>query len=443
MERLETRESVETRLNNSVLPRVRNEIGEKFEANVSQLPEMKIFIPDGEGTGDFIFLETTASPGQKELVDSLHQGIVKHLSEVHEGIFDLYQKRFSINLAGMRLDLQELKDGNRFQLEKINKKSELAEVQAELEEKKEAFPIEQQALKDDLADLRDALEAAKDRFKLKKQDIEHNIRRNTDRVARLENQRQRIKERLDQLSVEARLLEQQINDLRSWRDKAMVHQKSLFEGVKDDPTLALGALLLGNHSEKARQQLADIQHELSLGIPEKRSSLEAELEENRLEILEAEETIEQLKADLATLKNEHAREVREKQREIERFQDQIEKQVSDHERETEGLNRLIEKLEVELKQLLAEYQRSIERKEREIELFQINEDRMNKTRAANVAMPAETIGRAGMTIGALSLVLGLMLGIFAAFFTEFLAQAKEAQKRASNHADSGDTTPNF
>jgi len=428
-QRLENREAVETRLSNSILPRTCNEISEKFELNVSQLPKIKISVPDGEGTGDFVFLETTANPDQKEVVDSLHQSIIKRLSEVHEQTFDFYQKRFSINLAEMRLDLQELKDENRFQLEKISKKNELAELQAELVEKKEAFLLRQQELKDDLADQRDALEATKDNFKLKKQDLEHRIRRNTDRVSWLENQRERIKGRLDRLSVEARLLEQQINDLRSWQDKAMDNQKSLFEGAKNDPTLALAALLLGNHSEKARKQLVDIQHQLSLGIPEKRSSMEAELEENHLEILEGEETIEQLKADLVTLKNEHAREVREKEREIERLQGQIEKQISDHERATEDLNRLIEKLEVELKQLSAEYQRPIERKEREIELFQINEDRMNKTKAANVAMPAETIGRGGMTIGALSLVLGLMLGIFAAFFAEFLAQAKQALKK--------------
>ncbi|MFO7859997.1 MAG: hypothetical protein R6U41_02110 [Desulfosalsimonas sp.] len=429
MERLEPREAVKARLSNSVLPRVRNEIAEKFEVNVSQLPKIKISVPDGEGTGDFVFLETTASPGQKEIVDSLHQSIIKRLSEVHEETFDFYQKRFSINLAEMRLDLQELKDESRFQLDAINKKAELANTQAELEEKKEAFPLRQQELKDDLEDQRDALEAAKDNFKIKKQDVEYRIRRNTDRVSWLENQRQRIKERLDRLTVEARLLEQQINDLRSWQDNAMANQKSLFEGAKNDPTLALAALLLGNHSEKARKQLVDIQHQLSLGIPEKRSRLEAELEENHLEILEGEETIEQLKADLATLKNEHAREVREKEREIERLKDRIEKQISDHERETEDLNRIIEKLEVELKQLQTDYQRSIERKQREIDLFQINEDRMNKTSAANVAVPAETIGRGGMTIGALSLVLGLMLGIFAAFFAEFLAQVKQALKK--------------
>lgn len=426
--RLESREVVETRLRNAIMPSLRNEVSDEFDQPLNGLPKVEIKIPEQEGTGDFVFLKTITNPDKKEIVEALHQGVVDRLSRSHERMFNIYENRFSIRLSQKKIDLQKLKDEDRFRLQELKKESELNEAQSVLEERQEAFPIQQQQRKHELAQLKDTLEAAKDTFEVKKQNLEHKIRQAKERIDMLGEERKRLKERMDRISVERNLLAGQEEDLRQWMNSARESQQDLYEGVGKDTNMALATLMLGNQAENARKQLADLQRQLSIELPERRAELEARLEENESKTVEAQETVAELNSELEKLKQDHARDISKKERSIAQLKDAIEKAASDHQRAVESAERKIERLKVELKELHSDHKRKVERKEQEIELFETTIERREKTRAPEVVVPAETVGRGGKMIGALSLVLGLMIGVFGAFFSEFIAQARRVEQ---------------
>lgn len=428
MQRIEAREAVETRLRNAILPSLRNAVAEEFDKTLNGLPRVDIRVPEEEGTGDFVFLESTVNPKEKEIVDALHQGVVNQLAKVHDRMFELYEKRFSVRLSNREIDLRELTDKDRFRLQELRKESALSEARSALAERQEAFPIQQQQRKHELAQLKDALEAAKDTFEVKKQNLEHKIRQAEERIDMLGEERQRLKERMDRISVEKNLLAGQEEDIRQWMNSARESQQDLYESVGKDTNMALATLMLGNQAENARKQLADLQRQLSIELPERRAKLEARLEQNARQTVEARETVAELKSELEKLKQDHARDISKKERSIAQLRDTIEKAASDHQRAVESAERRIERLKVELKELHSDHSRKIERKEGELELFATNGERMEKTRAPEEVVPAETIGRGGKMIGALSLILGLMVGVFGAFFSEFIAQAKKAAR---------------
>lgn len=426
--RLESREVVETRLRNAIMPSLRNEVADEFEQTLNGLPKVKIMIPDQEGTGDFVFLETIANPDKKEIVEALHQGIVDRLSRTHERMFNTHENRFSIRLSQKKIDLQELKDEDNFNLQKLTAKSELEEVRDSLAEKQETFPIEQQKRKHNLARQKDELEAAKDTFEVKKQNLEHRVRRAEDRIEALAKDRERLEERTDRLSVEEALLTDQEDDIRQWMKNARESQQQLLGSVEENGNIALASLMLGNQAENARKQLTELRRRVSIELPESRAELEAKLEENARREIETRETVAEIETELEKLKKEHERDISERTRNIAQLEETIEKAASDHMRAVEAIERDIERMKAELKQLESDYQRDIDRKKREIELFSTNRDLIEPTAAEAVVVPAETIGRGGKMIVALSLVVGLMIGVFAAFFSEFITQAKRVEQ---------------
>ncbi len=424
IQNIEAREAVHTRLKNTILPLIRNKVADKFDLTMGALPKVEIRVPEEEGTGDFVFLESKGTKEKKEIIKALHQGITERLSEVHSKKYDIFEKRFSVELRRKEIDLQELKDKDKFSLVEHKSKTKLAEAKEALEEKKETFPIEQQKLKNKLESRKDELEASKDAFEVKKQSLEHKIRGAEDRAEMLAEQRKRLKGRMQRVSVERELLSSQVDDIKDWLSDSRKSQKSLYGSVGEDTNLALAALMLGNQAENARKELADVQHRLSIELPERSSKIEAQLEENSLKITETKEKVDELKAELEKLKKDHARSLSEKKRNIDELEDRIEKRASDHQRDVAAAERKIERLKIELKALYSDHKRKIERKEGEIDIFETSGEQMEPTQAPAVVVSAETIGRGGVMIMGLSLVLGLMLGVFGAFFAEFTATAK-------------------
>lgn len=94
-ERIEAREAVEIRLRNAILPSLRNELIDNTEKTLNGLPKVNIRVPEEEDTGDFVFLKSITNPNDKEIVGSLHQGILDRLSEHHERRFNIYKQQFS------------------------------------------------------------------------------------------------------------------------------------------------------------------------------------------------------------------------------------------------------------------------------------------------------------------------------------------------------------
>lgn len=422
---IEAREAVETRLRNTILPDLRNQLANKFEKNVNDIPKMQVEIPEEEETGNFVFLETKIVPRDQEINKALHQGVIDRLSSVHDRIFDVYKKRFQARLSKMEVDLQELKDKQLFQLRELKAEARLENAINALEEKKEAFPIKQQKREHNLEQKQEALEMAKIAFEVEKQSLEHKIRRTEENITALRNQKKRLKARMKRISIEENLYRNQLDDIHSWMNNAKNSQESLYKSVKKDTNLALAALMLGNQAENARKQFSEVQRRLSIQLPEKRSQLEEKIEEKERKILETQEKVSVLKSQLDKLKKDHTADINKRKREIAQLKNAIEKAASDHKRAVESAKKKIEQFNVELKELQADHQRKIERKKQEIELFKTEGERMTATTAPAAVVPSKTIGRGGAMIGALSLCLGLMVGVFGAFFREFLAIAKE------------------
>ncbi|MFW5908951.1 MAG: Wzz/FepE/Etk N-terminal domain-containing protein, partial [Desulfosalsimonas sp.] len=234
LERIETRESIDTRLRNSIMPSLRNEVAEKFELPLEQLPKVNVRVPEKEGTGDFVFLETTTTPEKKEIVDALHKGSFERLEKIHSDMLNIRKQRFSVRKSIMEMDLEELKDETRLRLLQASKKTELEKAENKLEERKEVFPIEHQERKHELELHKDGLEAAKDEFKTEEQNLEHSIRRTEDKIKQLSQEKERLQDRLKRVSVEEELFKGEIEDLENWMKNARDSQQDLYGTVHND-----------------------------------------------------------------------------------------------------------------------------------------------------------------------------------------------------------------
>lgn len=440
IERIESRKVVENRLKNSALPTLRNEVARQFDVSVGELPRVSVQSPEaGDGDefpGDFVFLQTTTSPENREIVDALHQGAVDFVSNSHDRLFrDFYERRLEVRLDAMELDLREMEDELLFRAEELAAETRLAEAEAELEKKKQAFPVRQKEREHRLERKKDELQAAVDAFRVQRQNLEHQLRRAGDRVDTLAENRERLEGRMARLSLEEELLAQQMEDLQNWLMASRDAQQRLYEGMERDADVALPTLLIGDQAENARKELANLRQRISIGLPERMDELDTRLTENRLAIQEAEEQIAELEAELSKREDDHARDLSERRREIAQMEESIRIAESEHNREVEALERRIERLTVDRDKIYAEHERKIEKKKGDIELFRTQMERMEATGAPAVAVPAESIGRGGKMILALSGVLGLMLGVFGAFFAEFVAVARETAARRENTED--------
>ena len=84
--------------------------------------------------------------------------------------------------------------------------------------------------------------------------------------------------------------------------------------------------------------------------------------------------------------------------------------------------------ESELEKFEADHERKIQRKQNEIRELKALEWEFSPTEVSASVIPAETIGRGGSLILALSGVLGVMLGVFSAFFAEFTSKARDRMR---------------
>ncbi len=220
-------------------------------------------------------------------------------------------------------------------------------------------------------------------------------------VEDLQQERDRLRAAGKRLEGEQKLLEIQFEFMQGWVQDVRSRPGSAGESGGDS---ALIGLLTGSAAESARADLLEIERRLQVELPDRLASLEESLRDTGRKLAAAQEAVGELEFRMDVLNREGDAD-------------------ADHATQPDFEQPETASLRVELDRLEATRARRVASAQEEIDRLLATGERMQPTRAMGVAVRADTGGRGGALILALSLVLGGMLGVFAAFLVEFHSNA--------------------
>lgn len=236
-------------------------------------------------------------------------------------------------------------------------------------------------------------------------EIDQQITKASSVLESLKKEETLTREKQEQSDKEVELIKKEVADLSSMIAETT---KSVLPATREanDEAKAMTLLLLENTVQQHRAQLATLQRTLHIELPLKRSELEKQLEEN--------------------LRNQAAQD-----KEIELLRAKKNKISSDQESSKNRLEAELRPLEIQFNRVDAEYLLKVKELEMEISDIKARLKRIQKTTALSEPLLTETKKTSSVIIISLGLILGVMMGVFVAFFMAFLEKVKSAQEEKS------------
>lgn len=425
---IEQREQLATRLRESTLPRLRYELASEFEESITAIPSVSIRVPEEDQPGGYLFLSTEAGEEDEEKVRTLHERLIEVTLDFHQDRLDTYQERFETRLDEKRIELEELKDDRIVEHQRQNLKQNLEQAQDDLDQVVSQRDMLKTKWDNLIQEAEERITELKEQYEAQETQLSNRITEARERVERLEAEKKSLEVRLAEIEEERAFYREQEERLQVLMSSMRGLEQESLDDPELDPSLAMGMLIRGSYSMELQNQLRSIQEELRFGLMEKRLNLESNLEDIRLEIEEARREIRTREMEKTIKLAQLQREIQEAERTLSTRKEEKEEELAENERRKREAQRTVARAESELEKFEADHERKIQRKENEIRELKALEREFSPTEVSASVIPAETIGRGGSLILALSGVLGVMLGVFSAFFAEFTSKARERMR---------------